>query len=98
MSKHSSLIWIFRSSAQLGVCAIEDPLRPEVPGAIAAAARAGISVKMLTGEEGKRERVVGRWALPGACRAQEGGEMLPSIGMDWRSGAQRGARRGTRTI
>lgn len=34
----------------LGICAISDPLRPEVPQAVADCQRAGIAVKVLTGD------------------------------------------------
>jgi magnesium-transporting ATPase (P-type) len=34
----------------LGVVALEDPLRPAAPGAVHAARRAGIGVRMLTGD------------------------------------------------
>jgi Ca2+-transporting ATPase len=34
----------------LGICAISDPLRPEVPQAVADCRRAGIEVKVLTGD------------------------------------------------
>ncbi|KFM24841.1 Plasma membrane calcium-transporting ATPase 3 [Auxenochlorella protothecoides] len=58
----------------LGVCAIEDPLRPEVPGAIAAAARAGISVKMLTGDNVATAAAIARQAgiLPRDAPATHG--------------------------
>ena len=37
---------------QLALVGIEDPLRPEVPAAIAQCQRSGITVKMLTGTAG----------------------------------------------
>jgi len=34
----------------VAICGIEDPIRPEVPGAVKACQRAGITVRMLTGD------------------------------------------------
>lgn len=41
---------IFRDMTWLGVVGIQDPLRPEVPGAIERCSTAGVAVKMVTGK------------------------------------------------
>lgn len=40
---------IFRDMVWVGIVGIQDPLRPEVPGAIEKCNRAGVQVKMVTG-------------------------------------------------
>ena len=44
----------------IGFVAIADPVRDEVPGAIAACNKAGIKVKMITGDNAETAREVGR--------------------------------------
>lgn len=39
----------------IAICGIQDPVRPEVPEAIAKCKRAGITVRMVTGKEKRRE-------------------------------------------
>jgi len=52
--------------AWLGFAAIADPVRPEVPAAIAACRRAGIRVKIVTGDTPETAREIGRQiGLPG---------------------------------
>ncbi|KAK2743654.1 plasma membrane calcium [Myotisia sp. PD_48] len=41
---------IFRDMIWVGIVGIQDPLRPEVPGAIKQCNKAGVSVKMVTGD------------------------------------------------
>ncbi len=47
------MIWI-------GFVAIADPIRPEVPGAVSAAIDAGISVKMVTGDNSETAKEISR--------------------------------------
>jgi magnesium-transporting ATPase (P-type) len=49
-----------RGLALLGVVALHDPLRESAPGAVAAAAAAGIRIRMLTGDHAATARTVGR--------------------------------------
>ncbi|HEX6359263.1 HAD-IC family P-type ATPase [Actinophytocola sp.] len=44
----------------LGLVALIDPLRPEVPDAVAACHRAGVSVKMITGDHAATAAAIGR--------------------------------------
>lgn len=44
----------------LGLIGMEDPPRPEVPGALAACHRAGIRVLMITGDDGLTAAAIGR--------------------------------------
>ncbi|ODN71082.1 putative cation-transporting ATPase F [Methylobrevis pamukkalensis] len=46
----------------LGLAGMQDPVRPEVPGAIAACRRAGISVVMVTGDDPATAAAIGREA------------------------------------
>lgn len=39
----------------IAICGIQDPVRPEVPEAIAKCKRAGITVRMVTGKSKRRE-------------------------------------------
>jgi len=60
----------------LGIVAFEDPLRPGVAQAIDACHRAGIRVKMITGDHPDTARAVARLlGLKGAQRALTGGEL-----------------------
>jgi magnesium-transporting ATPase (P-type) len=64
-----------------GLVGIEDPLRPEVPGAIADCQRAGILVRMITGDNARTAAAIARacGVLPAAWdedRAGPGGELL----------------------
>ncbi|KAI8463798.1 MAG: hypothetical protein J3K34DRAFT_526699 [Monoraphidium minutum] len=62
-----------------GLVGIEDPLRPEVPGAIADCQRAGILVRMITGDNARTAAAIARacgvlprgWAEGGAGEAAE---------------------------
>lgn len=49
-----------RELTLLGLLAMEDPPRPEVTDAIAACRRAGIRVRMITGDDGKTAAAIGR--------------------------------------
>ncbi|KAG2422496.1 hypothetical protein HXX76_015965 [Chlamydomonas incerta] len=52
----------------VGLVGLQDPLRPEVPGAVAACSRAGITVRMVTGDN----------ATTAACIAQQAGILPPA--------------------
>ncbi|PNW83854.1 hypothetical protein CHLRE_04g217954v5 [Chlamydomonas reinhardtii] len=52
----------------VGLVGLQDPLRPEVPGAVAACTRAGITVRMVTGDN----------ATTAACIAQQAGILPPA--------------------
>lgn len=49
-----------RSLTLLGLIGMEDPPRPEVPGAVAVCRRAGIRVLMVTGDDGLTAAAIGR--------------------------------------
>jgi len=49
-----------RELTLLGLIAMEDPPRPEVPSAIAACRRAGVRVVMVTGDHGLTAAAIGR--------------------------------------
>ena len=51
---------IERGSRLVGVLALHDPLRETTPAAIAAARRAGVEVRMLTGDHPATARTIGR--------------------------------------
>ena len=61
----------------LGLVAMEDPPRPEVPAALAACHRAGIRVVMITGDSGLTAQAIGReiGLHPGAVRVVSGVEL-----------------------
>ncbi len=56
----------------LGYVAISDPVRDDVPAAVASCVAAGIKVKMVTGDTEVTAREIGR--LTGICEADEGPE------------------------
>lgn len=52
----------------LGLIALHDPLRPSAPGAVEAAAAAGIEVRMVTGDHPRTARTIARaLGLPGSA-------------------------------
>jgi sodium/potassium-transporting ATPase subunit alpha len=53
-----------------GLLVLEDPVRPEVPGAVARCHRAGIEVMLITGDHPRTA-----WAVAGRCGIATGGEV-----------------------
>lgn len=66
----------------LGFAGMRDPIRPEVPAAIAACARASVDVVMITGDDPTTARAIGREA--GLCddraRVVTGDEVATALG------------------
>ena len=69
-----------RDLTLLALVGIEDPLRPEVPAAIASCQRAGITVKMLTGDNAGTAAAIARQCgiLPPAEEATSSGSSTSS--------------------
>jgi Ca2+-transporting ATPase len=69
----SELDQIARNLTWLGFVAIEDPVRPEVPGAVAACRRAGVGLKIVTGDNSETAkeiaRQIGLWSDADAASA-----------------------------
>jgi len=70
----------------LGLIAMEDPPRPEVPGAIAACRQAGIRVVMVTGDDGRTAAAIGReiGLVTGDCTIVTGAdlEVMSEVALD----------------
>ena len=66
---------LLRDLELLGVVGLIDPLRPEVPGAIAECRRSGVDVKMITGDHPATALTIGR----GLGLASEDAEVLAGI-------------------
>lgn len=83
-----------RGLTLVGMVGIEDPLRPEVPAAIDACHRAGISVRMLTGAEEGGEALgwarfkIRKRCLGDLCDEPSGGPNSLSAGMEYRIHAE----------
>ncbi|MFN8528968.1 MAG: calcium-translocating P-type ATPase, PMCA-type [Anaerolineae bacterium] len=60
LSEHEDLEAITEDMIWLGYVAIADPIRPEVPAAIAACGKAGIMVKMVTGDNSETAKEIAR--------------------------------------
>jgi magnesium-transporting ATPase (P-type) len=67
-----------REMVYLGIVGLENPLRPEVPGAVARCHSAGIRVVMLTGDHAHTALVVARQA----GIAEEGAEVVTGARLD----------------
>jgi Ca2+-transporting ATPase len=76
----------------LGLLAFEDPLRPDVPAAVAAARRAGVAVAMITGDYPATARAIAAEAGIDASKGVLTGAEIAAMPVDMRQAAIAGAR------
>ena len=60
LPENADLVEAAQDLTYLGFAAINDPVRPEVPDAVASCRRAGIQVKVVTGDSPETAREIGR--------------------------------------
>lgn len=60
---------MYKNFVAVAICGIQDPVRPEVPAAIEKCRRAGIIVRMVTGDNINTARAIAQ-----ACKILEPGE------------------------